>query len=31
MKEENVCLLGQTFSCAIQGVLGCKKKKTQEN
>lgn len=26
-KEENVCLLGQTFSCAIKGVLDCKKKK----
>lgn len=27
-KEENeTCLLGQTFSCAIKGVLDCKKKK----
>lgn len=26
MKAENVCLLGQTFSCAIKGVLDCKKK-----
>lgn len=29
MKEENVCLLGQT--CAIKGVLDCKKKKMPEN
>lgn len=26
-KEENVCLFRQTFSCAIKGVLDCKKKK----
>lgn len=26
LKEENVRLLGQTFSCAIKGVLDCKKK-----
>ena len=30
MKEENVRLLGQTFSCAIKGVLDCKKKKKEE-
>lgn len=29
-KEENVCLLGQTFSCAIKGVLDCKKKKKKK-
>ena len=32
MKEENqtLCLLGQTFSCAIKGVLDCKKKKEEK-
>lgn len=29
--KQNMCLLGQTFSCAIQVVLDCKKKKKKNS
>lgn len=30
VKEEKTCLLGQAFSCAVKGVLDCKKEKKKK-